>query len=364
MNNHTQLSDSSSDIRSQACSWIAQLETGDLTNEDLAAFKEWTSRSPVHREEIKRMAALSNEVNIIAEMAAPLQDAINQRKSMKSSPRAFVFPRKMALTSAFLMVLVFSSVLMMNIGLLTKSAPLLIITEVGSHREMLLEDGSTIQINTDSQVEIDFNEQRRKVRILKGEAFFQVAHNKNRPFIVYAGEKAVKAIGTAFLVRHLPDQFEVTVTEGRVELSQTATLVSSHRNKTASQEMFQAATQQSEVTIYIDAGESIRSAESATLKVALLEKSEISTSEINRKLSWQNGLFDFSDTPLREVIDDLSRYTQLKIKISDPELEQLKFGGLFRTDDIESLFDALESAYQIKVEYQANGVVKLSRVKT
>ena len=87
----------------------------------------------------------------------------------------------------------------------------------------------------------------------------------------------------------------------------------------------------------------------------------ISKREIDRKLSWQQGLLDFSDAPLETVIEDLSRYTPLTIEISDPELRDLKFDGIFRTNELQSLFNALETSFDIKIEYVGDDLVRLSR---
>jgi len=79
-----------------------------------------------------------------------------------------------------------------------------------------------IALNSNSQVQIEFTADKRTVRLLRGEAFFEVAHNKERPFVVIAGENEVTAVGTAFEVRYEPDHIDVTLVEGKVNVTSTA----------------------------------------------------------------------------------------------------------------------------------------------
>ncbi len=349
---------SNSDIEMEACAWIAQLETGDLTAEDLAAYREWMSRSPVHRDEIRKLAYLSNEINILAEIAPSLKNAIegHNRVTKKHS----IHPVK-----------VFSYVsmgVMLVVGLISwqgyfashqieQVAPVVISTNIGNHRDVKLSDGSIVNLNTNSKIEIDYNNHRRKVRLLKGEAFFQVVHYPDRPFIVYAGEKSIRAVGTAFIVKLQPKSFEVTVTEGRIELTQTATINMDVIEVGRLQKQKPDLNIEKKLKpIMLSAGETVVYKNSQKEIIG-----DISQTEIERKLAWQEGIIDFSNMALVDVVEDLSRYTSLKIEIADPELRGLKFGGVFRMDEIESLFDALDSGYNIKVEYGENGVVRLKR---
>ena len=93
------------------------------------------------------------------------------------------------------------------------------VTAIGGIQERKLVDGSILKINTDSQVQVDYSDNVRKIRLLRGEAHFQVSHNANWPFEVYAGTRMVKAIGTAFSVQLSNDSVQVTVSEGRVDIA-------------------------------------------------------------------------------------------------------------------------------------------------
>ena len=265
------------------------------------------------------------------------------------------------------MATIFLSDFFINHNEVSQKGPLLYATDVGSYREITLSDGTLLELNTDSKVEVDYSPERRKVRLLKGEAFFKVAHNTKRPFIVYAAEKSVRAVGTAFAVSLLPQSFEVMVTEGKVELTNTVEVEPVKEGGTSQEKRVELPTKKlslsrSVVTpIYLEAGETVAYDQSRQKRLHSELVQSVSKREIQRKLSWQDGLLDFSETPLIEVIEDLSRYTSMKIEISDPELRNLKFGGLFRTDELAALFNALETTFNIKVEKINDSHVRLSR---
>lgn len=359
---------SKSDITAEACAWIAQIESGSMKADDLAAFKEWITSSPAHKAEIKRLAVLSGELNILTDMATPLKEAAAQHKKLagfKPKPR---WPKFSYITGVIVLLGAIMINQFINTDMPATSQPLLYSTEVGAHREITLSDGTVVDLNTNSEIEVDYNSQRRKVRLLKGEAFFQVTHNKSIPFVVYAEKKSVRAVGTAFVVSLLPKSFEVIVTEGKVELSNTvedeASVSDKLKSKTAPNSLSPRTAPTRQIKpILLKAGQTLVYDKSASddLQAELVEV--VSQREIRRKLSWQDGILDFSETPLIEVIEDMSRYTSMKIEISDPELRNLKFGGLFRTDELDALFNALEMTFEIKIEKIDDNHVRLSRVK-
>jgi len=344
------------DIVSEACAWIVQIEDRNLTIADQAAFKEWVNRSPVHKAEIRRLAHLSGDLNSLTDMMQPLDEAMMRHRKVRK-PK--IWRKRFMPILTVSVVAVFMVFFGINSGHQTSPAldtPVLYQTVVGGKQDIILTDGSVLKLNTDTEVEVDYNAERRKIRLIKGEAFFQVAHNPDRPFLVYAGDDVVRAVGTAFRVRRLDEKIEVTVTEGRVELKTEAphvdvVILVPEKNEAEKSPIARIK------PIAIGAGESITYM--ASVQNNTVEK--ISKREIERELSWQDGLLEFSETPLDEVITDLSRYTTLKIEIADPELRDLKFGGLFRTDGLSVLFDTLETDFDIEVDYAEDNVVRISR---
>jgi len=344
-----------STIMMEACAWIAQLESGEQTKEDLAAFKEWMSRSPAHQKEIKRLAVLSSELNILTQMAPSLNKAITQRNNTEKKRHNPLWQSQWSAVGVmFIFLLFFSYTFLFERDFFNPQSPLILMTAIGEYKEVTLPDGSLAKLNTNSELEIDFSTERRKIHLLKGEAFFQVTHNPDRPFIVYTNKKSVQAVGTAFSVLHLLGELEVTVTEGKVKLANTLagkiinTIPQDSKNK------LELSDKVVDESMFLVAGESYLATDA---KAGLIEK--FSPEELNRKMSWQQGIFDFSETPLIEVINDLNRYTKHQIEISDAKIGQLKFGGIFKTDELEPLLDALETTFNIIVIHDQNGVIRL-----
>jgi transmembrane sensor len=356
--------DIKTDIISEACAWIVQIEEGNLTQADQAAFEEWISSSPVHKAEIKRLANLSGSINILTDMRPSLDEAVKRRRKMRSSGVKRKLVMSFVMASAIMVFTVFTGVFSGDQNtdnpLTISESPVLYVTKVGGKRVIDLSDGSVLTLNTKTEIEVDYTSNRRKVRLIKGEAFFQVAHNPDRPFLVYAGNNIVRAVGTAFIVRNFDKKFEVTVTEGLVELntkpSKQLVSITKPSKSGSNQDVNSRLLPQ---TLAISAGETITY--TASVQVNKVEK--ITVREIERELSWQDGLLEFSETPLSEVIEDLSRYTALKIEITDPDLRDLKFGGLFRTDELSVLFATLETNFDIEVDYEGDDVVKISHSK-
>ena len=349
-----------SDVTAESCAWIAQIETRELTPEDLKAFREWIQRTPRHASEIRRLAMLSSDLNVLTEMAGPLEHAARQ-----SQPTAKKRWRRGWLRPAGVLVALAAAAVLAGGAFLRVTAPsapvgpVMVATAIGDYEDSVLADGTGLQLNSDSQVEIDFTAEERTVRLLKGEAFFEVAHDPARPFVVYVRDKYVWAVGTAFGVRLLEDDFEVTVTHGRVALAETAAPPALGDNAPAAIEVEAVADTRLATAqpIILRAGQSVvlSSFEDPPPIVDMTER------ELMRKLSWQENLLEFFETPLAEVISEVSRHTTMQIEIADSELKSLEFGGIFRTGDTDALLDALAASYEIEIEYVSDNAVRLKR---
>ncbi|MDX9873616.1 MAG: FecR domain-containing protein [Spongiibacteraceae bacterium] len=336
------------EVTAEACAWIAQLETGAMTAGDLAALKEWMNRSPAHRAEIRRLARLSQQLNSLSVLAEPLARAHREERRRRATmQKGWRWP---VIGAALATVLVFCGVLLNTLFMQGGDAPMLIATEVGEVRETTLPDGSVIKLNTDTAVEVAFDTRYRRVRLLKGEALFIVAHNQSRPFVVDAHGRSVTAVGTAFALTLLPRAFEVLVTEGRVSLTDAW---NDQRTKG------RASAESTADGLLLKAGQQVTYRDTERSPVTT-----VSQREIERRLAWQAGFIEFANAPLQRVIEDIGRYTPLTIEIVDPELRSVEFGGIFRVNDLTSLFHALETSFDVEVEYLDERHIRLSRRAT
>jgi transmembrane sensor len=211
-------------------------------------------------------------------------------------------------------------------------------TEIGESHRLTLPDGSSVQLNTESAVVIKLTATERRVRLVRGEAHFQVAKNPARPFIVSAGAVAVRAVGTAFDVRLQPEGVEVLVTEGRVRVHNAAKGTSLLTTVTATgDEPVLVAGQRAVV--------STLASTAASAAVAALDPAEI-----EQATSWQSGRLAFVATPLASIVDEFNRYNRHKLVIADSRLAARRFGGTFLVGDHEELVRVLEANFGVVVE--------------
>lgn len=368
----------SQEVRAEACAWMAQLETGQFTHADLEAFREWVNRSPLHAVEIKRTSQLDERLNVLTGMRGPLQQALAEYDAVLERPRFRVWKLAGAFAIITAVAILMTNVLVKKPAPVETPWPMLVETPVGGYRQVELPDGSRVDLNTQSKVEITFDGQQRVVRLIYGEALFNVAKDSARPFTVFTDDRFVQAVGTAFLVRNDDIRFEVTVTEGEVYLGDVAEKgttedtevhLSTPQGPKTEHEDYAVETFTGEIAnprgrnpIVLKAGQRfVLPAFLANGNPQTEQQLEIiDDQELARTLSWQEGLLDFSETPLEEVVREVSRYTQLSIEIVDPKLRALTFGGLIRAGEVQGLFDALKSAYGVEIEYVDSTSVKLT----
>lgn len=219
-------------------------------------------------------------------------------------------------------------------------------TEVGRLRSIPLPDGSTIQLNTDSAVDVQFEPHLRRVRLLRGEAHFTVARNVNRPFVVEAAGVDVRVLGTVFNVRLRPEAVDVLVTHGRVQVGSAP-----------------APANEAEVRSRTDAPVSELTAGQRT-SVALVASRpepvapvEVSPNEIRQALAWQSRRLEFDATPLRDIVAEFNRYNRHKLIVADERLEVRRFGGSFPAADYETFIRMLEVDFGVVTERRSTETV-------
>jgi transmembrane sensor len=193
-------------------------------------------------------------------------------------------------------------------------------TEIGASRQLRLSDGSVVALNTDSAVVPAFAADERRVRLQKGEAFFQVAKEATRPFVVEVSGVAVRAIGTAFNVRVHDASIEVIVTEGTVRVAPIGSQAA-------------AGVGVAEVVAGQRVMVPVKSSVADPVSPLPLTVADVPADEVQRKLAWQGGRLNFSDAPLAEMVAEFNRYNRHKLVVPDDTLAAMRFGGSFRPDD-------------------------------
>lgn len=182
------------------------------------------------------------------------------------------------------------------------------VTGKGQKSIVDLPDGTRVVLDVDSAVDIAMTVGRRDVRLLKGRAFFDVAHDRTRPFAVQAGGRVVTALGTRFDVSLTAQAVRVVLAEGRVSVASVPGGPVAPPVKLAPGQAFDART-------------------GAAGKVA--------PANLDEALAWKQGVVEFRDQPLSEAIGLLNRYTRAQIVIKDPKVAALRITGVFKTGDVE-----------------------------
>jgi transmembrane sensor len=328
---HVEAGQAQDAIRAQASAWIARLDRGDLSPAEDREFREWINRSPRHRSEIRRLSALWEDLNILTELDTGTAPVPGRRAGVWHWPAG--------VAAASVAILAVALGLAYFIVPAPSDAPDFYAADIGAQKTVTLDDGSLMQLNTDSHARVEFTDTSRRIHLLRGEAFFDVTPDPARPFAVHAGNNTVRAVGTAFSVHLSQQELEVLVTEGTVELTAEpapTTPGANTGNATATQPPPRPA-------IAVSAGHR------ATRRGNEESVQAVSRQDLQRKLAWRQKMLVFLDTPLADVVSEFNRYTTTTIVVSDPELSRLRIGGYFKAGETEALLGALESGFGVKV---------------
>jgi transmembrane sensor len=219
-----------------------------------------------------------------------------------------------------------------------------IATSVGVQRQQTLADGTSVTLNTGSAVVTAYAPDERRVRLERGEAFFEVAKDAARPFVVEAAGVAVRAVGTAFNVRVRSDAVEVLVTEGKVRVAPQSR---------AGGRMTEAMA----ATAELGAGDRVVIRIAGDVAASVPVVGRIAADEVQRALAWQSRRLEFSNTPLAEMVAEFNRYHRRPLRIADDSLAELHFGGSFRPEDRAGFVRMLEENFGILAEESADATV-------
>ena len=350
-------------IEYEARKWLIRMDGDEpLTVAEKDSLQEWMGRSPVHRSELTRLAKFWADANILTELAGQSVAAKPQGLKKLSPPSGFI-PRLLLAMSAVL-----ASVVATYIGIrhpggtFTRAYE----TDVGVQKTVVLSDGSTLTLNTDSRVEVIYSADSRTIRLKRGEVHFSAAYDPRRIFQVQVGHSLIRALGTAFDIHVEQQTIEVIVTNGLVEVVDGANRtiapdrmeVNHSRDRTDDGSGVH--TDSKVPSVRLKAGE----ATSFTSGSGVLRVNQLTDAEIERRLSWQDGYLAFSGEPLNQVVREFNRYSTVKLEIGDPALASVSIGGGFRLGDVSGAIDLLKEACGVEARRVDATTIRLeSRAK-
>lgn len=338
--------ESKGDIHEQACLWISCIDRG-IKSEEKAELQSWVNQSDVHRETLFDMAALWDDLSVMHELSGlfPLNDKKAVEINRSSTKNEWL--KHFSMAAGFICLTVILGFTLLNtqsdITIASNSGYYQqMSTAVGEQKTYSLPDGSIVHLNTDSELQVNYSEETRSITLLQGEGHFEVAHNRNRPFIVTAGPNTVTAVGTAFNVQLVDsDNLELLVTEGKVKVEESTPSLSASFDNALNN------------VVYMESGEKATFSGAQTK-----EKTTLSLDQVQRALSWQQGMLVFQGEPLAAALEEVSRYTSVQFSM-DEEIKNQRVAGFFKVGDIDGLLFALKSNFNIDHEKTEDQVIKL-----
>lgn len=316
-------------ISEEAASWVAKLDGGRLSIADMKALRAWSDQGARHRAALEELAGSWDSFDALRVYRNVMEKPGHRRYSVSA----------IAASVAALAVTLLVSFVLLDDATLNQDFRATYSTPIGQQQQIDLPDGSVLQLNTRSVLQVVYTKDTRAVHLLQGEAFFTVASMPERPFVVWIGDSSVTAVGTAFAV-HREDSkvFEVSVTEGVVRIDPVGSI--EDKSDASVKPVIAAAGQQARIT----------PSGAAAADSVLLEK----------KLSWRDGMLNFANDPLEDVIAEVARYTQVEIVISDAKIRQMKIGGYFPLGDTDRLLDTLVLNFGLHADQVQDDVIYLS----
>ena len=329
-----------------AAYWLARLQGGNCAGEELRQFSAWRDSDQANADAYDRFRDYWDRLP----SASTVPQILDLRlEALALQPAAARFQWRQIGSIAALFIFLLAGVL--TLSLLTSRGPGESATEggavfadagdqadqnihlansystgVGEQMKFRLADGSTVELNTNSRVEIDYSPDFRRLDLIRGEAVFHVAKNKARPFIVRSGQEQVTALGTVFMVRRDEDRTVVVLLEGRVKVDQ----------------LKNGAAKSPPVPITeLTPGQQFASVNGKDFTV--------SRANVASATSWRTGRLAFDNDRLIDVVAEVNRYSDQKLVISDGSVGQLRISGTFRTGSAENFAKLLTQSFPVDV---------------
>ena len=310
-----------------AAAWFLKQRSGPLLRREAERLEAWLAEDPAHRAAYDEVAATWEITDGLA-ASDPIQTmraaALAARRDRHETSRW-----RNPIWGAAAAMLLLAVLVGGGFGLWSLVAPAgsevqVYRTDVGERAVVTLADGSQATLNTATVLAVDYTRQRRGLRLIAGEAWFDVAKNPDRPFVVSAADHQVVAVGTSFNVRLDPGRLRVAVSEGRVRLS--------------------------------DANDMPLAAVSAGQRADLKAGSLVLSQGGPATGDWRAGRLHFEAATLGDAVAEMNRYRKTPILVADPIVASLRISGVFDTGEASSFLEALPLSKPVRVVRQEDAV--------
>lgn len=324
---------SASEIETEATGWLLRLNDATLIDEARIQqdFIRWRDLDPRHASAFVRVEQAWREAATLSERpewASHVLDAKSELARLRRGQRLRRVRRTIVAGGAGLV----AAALVASLAILFWPAPIQRFdTGIGERRNVTLADGSRVDIDADSALAVDFKRSERLLHLLRGEAYFEVARDRERPFIVETGGRSVIATGTAFDVEALPRGVHVVLVQGHVDVRAGAS---------------------GTLLAKLQPGDSLVTEGDAAPRFERVD--------VLSALAWRSGRLIFDDVSLTEAMARMSHYSRQRVVI-DPSLADLRISGTFSVRDLAGLLSALAREYPLDSALDPDGTIHLKR---
>lgn len=335
-------------IDREASEWLVLREGRVLAGHELQAFDAWLAADPRHDATYAAMERTWNDISQLRSLAEfvrlePALDAGTQAPQRGWRPRP-AWLLGLAVAAAAALALLWLPSLSMG----PEHAPQSYSTQVAEIHDIVLPDGTRVTLGPRTALTEQFTARQRRVVLAGGEAFFDVAHNAQRPFLIEAGGSVVRVTGTKFNVNASAGSLRVAVLEGSVQVFARhgpGQGVAAPQTLTAGQRLV--------VAMPLDANGTVVAASMPTL--------EMSTTR--QPGSWRGGRLVYDDVRLADLIADVNRYYAPGVTLADEHVGQLRVTASFKASEIPAFIRTLSDVVPVRAEETATGGFRLRRVQ-
>ncbi len=303
---------------------------------DRQALKAWLDQDGAHREAYLKVIDLWDATGRMSANPEVLSMREAALRRYPAAPRRLLSASRIAFAGLASVSVVVLALVLLRYSSETPTQTFQ--TGVGQSARIALVDGSQLTLDTDTIIRTRIGQRRREIFLDRGRAFFKVAKDRSRPFIVMAQGKSVTATGTAFEVTAEPKRFEVLLIEGHVRVSQPSDRRGGARSNAVSTDL--------------DPGTRLVGSEGGDWTLAKVSSLG--------DLAWMQGQMLFDNERLGDIVADMNRYSRRKIILADPAVASRSIYGAFTVGDADQFVRALADYNIVKIESETENTVVLT----
>jgi transmembrane sensor len=315
------------EIDSKAREWMSYLYSGEMTEQGRSGFQAWLAESPDHRAAFQMLNDIWISLDRVHEienglLAAP-QDSSGITQPFNGPTRSAWGRFARIAGSLALAAGVAALAILVTLHVTDPADERHLASEIGEIRALGLADGTQLVLRADSEIFASISREGRSVTIERGGAYFDVSREENRPFVVSAGDIDIRVRGTAFDVLKGPSSVTVSVTHGRVAVSN---LTNQSRGR----------------TVELNGGQQLTVESDGTFGA-------VTEFDPRQVLGWREGRFSYLNARLEDIIADINRYRTVKIAIEDEALKDLRITTMFRAENTDQMLAGIEATEPVTI---------------